>query len=125
MPTGFGAHAQGKSYITTAASASATIIAAPATNSEARLHIKNGVIVVADLEATSSVGVNVMYSTAEGSQAATIFSVSTSITGVYHFDFGEKGYACSASAPRLIFQNTGDAKVYAMFTGYHLGAGTT
>lgn len=121
----FGAHAQGRAAIGTAASASATLVAAPATNSEARFHLTRGFISVSDLEATSSAGMNVMQTTAEGSQAATLFSISTSVTGVYNFDFGDKGFQCSGSAPRIAIQNTGDAQVACMFVGYHVGTGTT
>ena len=121
----YGSHAQGRSSLTSAASASVAIISAPATNSEARLHLTKGVIVVKQLEGTSSAGLNIMQETAEGTQAATLFSISTSITGVYNFDWGEKGFACSSSAARLSMQNTGDASVVAMFCGYHIGTGTT
>ena len=121
----FGAHAQGRAKLSTAASASATLIAAPATNSEARLHLTKGWIVVEAGQATNTVGVMVMQTTAEGSQGATLFTVQTATGGTHFFDFGEKGFACSQSAPRLAIQVGGDASMSAIFTGYHIGTGTT
>ena len=121
----YGAHAQGQASITSAASASATLVAAPGTNSEARFHLTRGFITVSGLEATSSIGFNVMQTTAEGTQAATLFSITTSVTGSYDFNLGDRGFACSSSAPRIAIQNTGDASVNCIFVGYHTGSGTT
>jgi hypothetical protein len=121
----YGAHAQGRNKLSTAASASATLIAAPATNSEARLHLQKGWIVVEAGQATNTVGLMVMQTTAEGSQAATLFTVQTATGGAHYFDFGDKGFECSSSAPRIAMQVGGDASVVAMFTGYHTGFGTT
>ena len=121
----FGRHAQGRAKISTAASASATLIAAPGTNSEARLHLLKGWVVVEAGQATNTLGLMVMQTTAEGSQAATLFTVQTATGGTHFFDFGEHGFECSSSAPRIAIQLGGDASVVAMFTGYHTGSGTT
>jgi len=121
----YGAHAQGRAKISTVASASATLIAAPSTNSEARFHLTKGWIVVEAGQATNTLGLQVMQTTAEGTQAATLFTVQTATGGTHFFDFGEKGFACSSSAPRIAIQVGGDASVSAMFMGYHIGTGTT
>ena len=121
----FGRHAQGRAKISTLASASATLIAAPSTNSEARLHLQKGWIVVEAGQATNTLGLQVMQTTAEGSQAATLFIVQTATAGTHYFDFGEKGFACSTSAPRIAVQVGGDASVACMFVGYHVGSETT
>ena len=121
----YGAHAQGRAKLTTLASASATLIAAPATNSEARFHLTKGWIVVEAGQATNTLGLQVMQTTAEGTQAATLFTVQTATAGTHFFDFGEHGFTCSSSAPRLAMQLGGDASVSVIFTGYHIGIGTT
>ena len=121
----FGAHAQGRCKLSTAASATATVIAAPATNSEARLHLLKGWVVVEAGQATNTLGAMFMQTTAEGSQAATLFTVQTATGGTHFFDFGEHGFTCSGSAPRIAMQLGGDASVVAMFTGYHIGLETT
>ena len=121
----YGARAQGWASLTSAASASATLVAAPATDSEARFHLTKGWIVVEAGQATNTLGLQVMQTSAEGSYAATLFTVQTATGGTHFFDFGEKGFACSQSAPRLAIQVGGDASVSAIFTGYHIGTGTT
>ena len=120
----FGAYAQGRATITAAASASATLVAAPGTNSEARFHLTKGFVSIIT-PAGTGLGINFMQTTAEGTQAATLFTIDHATTGTHYFDFGEHGYECSSSAPRIAIQNTGDATVNALFCGYHTGSGTT
>jgi len=120
----YGTHAQGRAKLSTLASASATLVSAPATNSEARFHLTKGWIVVEAGQATNTLGLQVMQTSAEGSYAATLFTVQTATAGTHYFNFGEKGFTCSGSAPRISVQLGGDASVVAMFTGYHIGTGT-
>jgi hypothetical protein len=120
----YGAHAQGRATITSAASASATLVAAPATNSEARFFLQRGLVSIIT-PAGTGLGVSIYQTTAEGTQGATLFTIDHATSGTHWFDFGDKGFACSSSASRIAIENTGDATVNALFVGYHRGSGTT
>lgn len=112
----FGMHVQAKASITAAASGSATIWAAV---SGRRFHITKGFITVITPAATG-LGVSIVESEPTGSDAATLWSVTTRATGMFcPVDFGPHGYAGASVGSRLILTSDGDATVNCVFVGYH------
>ena len=104
---------QGRATITSAASASATLIAA----GTGRLHLTKGVVSVIT-PAGTGLGINFMEVTSGGTSAATLFTVHHATSHVWNFDLGEHGWVASAIGSRLVIENTGDATVNAVFIGY-------
>jgi len=114
----YGAHIQGMASITAAASTSVTLAAAV---TGARIHIKTIDVMVLTPMATAGGWLSIVETDADATVTTGTkwkVPVISSNDRVHHFDFGEKGYQCSAIGSRLVISENCDATVHAVFTGY-------
>ena len=106
---------QGRASLTSAASASATLIAAV---SGERFHLTHGLITITTGAATNT-AINFMEVTSGATSAATFLNIPHATSGALEFNFGDRGWVASAVGSRIVMENTGDATVNAIFFGYH------
>ena len=114
----YGAHIQGMASISAAASTSITLAAAV---SDSRIHIKTIDVMVLTPMVTAGGWLSIIETDADGTiTTGTKWKVPIGSSNdlVHNFNFGEKGYKCSAIGSRLIISENADATVHAVFTGY-------
>ena len=104
--------------ISGAASTSITLAAAV---TDSRIHIKTIDVMVLTPKVTAGGWLSILETDADGTVTTGTkwkVPIGTSNDVVHNFNFGEKGFACSAVGSRLIISENSDATVHAVFTGY-------